>query len=193
MGEDRTTASSDKPLIKQRVVNRTAGPHSRKRRELNMGVDIKQVRALDTYFAKMYICNTHNNFVPLRTKNQKETAMKRTFVILAALLALSSVALAASALPDYQKDGTLTATMLCDNGKTTVKGYANDGWHVIEIRTVAGEVFADMNRTAFFMQSAGSKEMKSGLTHEEWDEALAEKSESAFNRLHGGPHDCVKQ
>ena len=120
--------------------------------------------------------------------------MKRIFAILVAVLAISSVAFAqAPALPNYVKDGKVVSTYACDAGKTTVKAYGHKEWWVDEARTASDDVFVDVfvaSSQGFFMQLAGSKEMKK-VTHKEWDEALLKSAPAYFYDLHGGgKSDC---
>lgn len=119
--------------------------------------------------------------------------MKRIFAIVVAIMAISSLALAQMpTLPDYQKDGRLAGTWLCDSGKTTVKGYKHKEWFADETRTSSGWIFVESSK-GFYMQAAGSTEMKK-VSHPEWDAELQKQSLSVYNDLHGsGPTDCKQQ
>ena len=124
--------------------------------------------------------------------------MKLLVAVLMALFAVSSVfapALAASALPDYQKDGKMEYTFACDKGQSTVRKYTGEGWRVLEVQTAAGDVFVDLRdaELKFFMKLSSSSEMQ-GVTHKVWDENLQAKAPAVFYEMHGGGQsDCAKR
>ncbi len=119
--------------------------------------------------------------------------MKLFFIAFVAIIAIASVAFAQTpTLPDYQKDGRLGTTYLCDSNKTTVKDYYHKDGVFAEIRTSSGAIFVN-SPMGFYMQAAGSKEMKR-LPHKEWDAELEKQSPDAYEIMHfSGPYHCKKQ
>lgn len=122
--------------------------------------------------------------------------MKRFFAAFAAILAISSMAFAgALMLPDYEKNDVLIDTFGCDGGTTDVKEYNHEDWNVIVIRPASSEIFVDMaskNGPGFFMQAAGSTEMKA-ITQKEFNEALAKSSPASFSQLRNRKSDCKRK
>ena len=122
--------------------------------------------------------------------------MKRILAAFVAVLAFTSVAFAAT-LPNYAKDGQLLAKWACDNGKTAVKEYDHSQWDVLEIRPASGEVFVDVvysgkDKPDYFMQAAGSKEMKA-VSEKEFFEALEKSSLNSVKEYLGIDSDCRMQ
>lgn len=123
--------------------------------------------------------------------------MKRFLALSVALLMIPAIAFAAE-LPDYAKDGKLTATYSCDSGKTVVKNYdgVQQQWYFAdEYRLASDDVFVEFTsddaNNGFHMKPAGSTEMKQ-VSHSEWDAALKAKSLAAYNYIHGGPTGCAE-
>ncbi len=125
--------------------------------------------------------------------------MKRFFAIFVAILAISAISSTAFAqaptLPDYQKDGKLTATYLCDSGKTTVRDYVSPKWTVYEIRTESGRllmIVTTQDGWSLFIQDAESATAKE-FPLDSFDKIFVNEAPMARASLMEEQHDCKKQ
>ncbi|MBI2637754.1 MAG: hypothetical protein HYW88_02530 [Candidatus Sungbacteria bacterium] len=122
--------------------------------------------------------------------------MKRIFVFLAALLIIPAIALGIT-LPDYQKDGKVTETWICDHGQTTTRTYADkdEMWAAYEITASSGDILVylqSVNGQGFFMKRAGSSEMAES-TFEEFDPLFKKLAPETHKSFTGRSNDCVQK
>lgn len=88
--------------------------------------------------------------------------MRRVLAVLVILLVIP-VAASAVSLRDYKKDGKHIDTLVCDGGKTTVRGYSSPPWRLDEITTSSGRMLFIMNTKdgqLLFVKEPGAKEAK---------------------------------
>lgn len=119
--------------------------------------------------------------------------MKRIVgIALALTLVLPVLALAASALPDYDKE-VVRVTWKCDGGTTSIVLYRTETYKLDVTTTKPGHTFydlADSTGEQFLYKTAGSTEVTS-LSHEEWDAKLEEQAPNLYRAIHGGGRgDC---
>ncbi len=83
--------------------------------------------------------------------------MKGLVVLLAALFAATSVALAAPALPDYKNRSVSvpSETYACDKGTTVIRLYtvSDMKWRLVELRTAFGDTFVGYKDGAGFFST----------------------------------------
>lgn len=163
-----------------------------------MDVNIEKFRGIDRSHKKEYGQDT---FSIVHSQNPwGEIPMKHTssafpfFALLVVVLVFPFTVFAAELPADYNKEGNLTETIVCDQGKTTVKIYTDEKtWILSEIAPASGNTLIFLQSTtqsAFFRRHADSTQMTE-TTFEEFDPAFASLAPLTRNGFLGIQNDCV--